>query len=324
MTQPRRRAGRWPGGPACGRAGPDSPAAGPTGCAPAGPRPARRAARSSDAALAAVITTVPAAVRADRTPGRPRSPARPPPSPEASSRARGQLGRPVTPAGAAGARASAGFRPGAAGARPFRCRCGGDVRASTAAGLTSLSCQRSVTRPASRAGSWSTNTTVPPSASRSATACVQHAARHGLSRPVHASSSTSRPGPGQQRLGDGDLLGHALGQRAHRHAGVLGRAEPLQALIDRRGQGRALQSVDPAQVGEVLARPRTGARPGTARARSRCAAARSPGRPTAGTLRPARAAGWTCRCRCGPPAGSAARRRTSRLTSRTIQGCRSP
>ena len=41
-------------------------------------------------------------------------------------------------------------------------------------------------------------------------------------------------GPGEQRLGDRDLLAHPLGQRPQRRAGVIGRTEALQPLVDRR------------------------------------------------------------------------------------------
>ncbi len=55
--------------------------------------------------------------------------------------------------------------------------------------------QRWSSRPASRAGSWSTKSTVPPAATRSPTA-ASTSARAAWSSPVHASSSTSRPGEG--------------------------------------------------------------------------------------------------------------------------------
>jgi hypothetical protein len=60
--------------------------------------------------------------------------------------------------------------------------------------------------------------------------------------------------PGQQGLGDRDLLAHPLGQRPQRRLRIIRRAEPLQPLISGGSHPGRGQAMDTAHVLQVLTR----------------------------------------------------------------------
>ena len=80
---------------------------------------------------------------------------------------------------------------------------------------------------------------------------IQRRPRIGI-QPGPGLVKHEHPRLGQQRLRDRDLLAHALGHVAHRHARELEPAEPAQAHLDPAVQRVAVQPLNPAEMRQVV------------------------------------------------------------------------